>query len=236
MPRPKLQSIGFDRAGLDLVRWTWIELGWGELDWLGLAWLGLDWLRLGWAWLVFGNCFGGIWFWYLVFVFVGIRVPCLVLVLCNWYLFVGGHFVFDFRYWAFGMWHSYFGIRFFCLHFVFGFGILCLVFVLFVFVFFVFCCLVFGVWYWHPCPRHPRHPRYKQNNNKNNNEGALVARGVWKGRFQQSDTTHSRTGEKDAHNINLVGNFFQGANSPGHRPMACQIRSYRSSFLVSRFV
>ena len=29
--------------------------------------------------------------------------------------------------------------------------------------------------------------------------------GVWKGRFQQWDTTHSGTGEKETHNINIVG-------------------------------
>ena len=29
--------------------------------------------------------------------------------------------------------------------------------------------------------------------------------GVWKGRFQQSDTTHSGTGEKETPNINVVG-------------------------------
>ena len=50
MPRPKLHWIGFDRAGLDLVSWTRIELGWGELDCLGMAWLGLDWLRFVRAW------------------------------------------------------------------------------------------------------------------------------------------------------------------------------------------
>jgi hypothetical protein len=31
--------------------------------------------------------------------------------------------------------------------------------------------------------------------------------GVRKGRFQQSDTTHSGTGEKEAPNINVVGNI-----------------------------
>ena len=33
----------------------------------------------------------------------------------------------------------------------------------------------------------------------------LVARGVGKARFQQSATTHSRTGEKETLNINVVG-------------------------------
>ena len=47
--------------------------------------------------------------------------------------------------------------------------------------------------------------RVQHNNNNNNNNGALVARGVQKGRFQQSDTTHSGTGEKETPNINVVG-------------------------------
>ena len=41
-----------------------------------------------------------------------------------------------------------------------------------------------------------------QHNNNNNNSAPLVARGVRKGLFQQSDTTHSGTGEKK---INVVG-------------------------------
>ena len=36
----------------------------------------------------------------------------------------------------------------------------------------------------------------------------LGARGVGKARFQQSTSTHSRTGEKKAHNINVVDKSY----------------------------
>ena len=36
--------------------------------------------------------------------------------------------------------------------------------------------------------------------------------GVRKGRFQQSDTTHSGTGEKKTLNINVVGNIIKIGN------------------------
>ena len=50
-------------------------------------------------------------------------------------------------------------------------------------------------------------PARVQHNNNNNYyyNGALVARGFQKGRFQQWDTTHSGTGEKETYNINVVG-------------------------------
>jgi hypothetical protein len=51
-------------------------------------------------------------------------------------------------------------------------------------------------------PMHLRNPRY---NTITIITGLGWHDGVRKGRFQQSDTTHSGTGKKETHNINVVG-------------------------------
>jgi len=130
--------------GLIGLGWIWsggLGLSWAGVSWIGLAWPGSGWIGSGWVGLgwylviVLGVIGFDIWYSFLLVFVFRIWFWYFVSGICLW-----GDFVFGFRYWTVGIWHSYFGIS--LLHVVFGFGILFWYFVSG--IRFFFCRLVFG--------------------------------------------------------------------------------------------